>query len=254
MISTTAVLFTLLAGLSTGLGALPIFFKKSFSKNSLDIGMGFSAGVMLVAAFMSLIIPGIEEAQRVYSQNLALPLLILGIVAGYLFIILIHDFLPHEHLFKNQDMGHKKTLSRVTLIILAISLHNFPEGLAVGVGFGSGDEAAGISLALAIALQNMPEGLVVAFGLLSEGSTKKKAFLMALLSGLVEPMAAVLGFLASSFSYYSLPITLGFAGGTMLFVICQEMFPELFRQGHEKSATLGVISGIITMIALDFYL
>jgi len=254
LISQTALLFTLLAGLATALGALPIYFKKDFSKKSLDVGLGFSAGVMLVAAFMSLIIPGIEEARKVYTENLALPLVVLGIVLGYLFIIFIHEYLPHEHFYKNQDMSHKKTMSRVTLIVLAISLHNIPEGLAVGVGFGSGDEAAGISLAVAIALQNMPEGLVVAIGLISEGSTKHRAFLMALLSGLVEPIAAIFGFWATGLTHYSLPMTLGFAGGTMLFVICQEIFPELFRQGHEKFATMGVVTGIITMLAIDFYL
>ena len=151
-------------------------------------------------------------------------------------------------------MGHSGKLSKVTLIILAICLHNFPEGLAVGVGFGSGDSAHGLTLAIAIALQNLPEGLVVAVGLLSQGSSKNKAALVALMSGLIEPVAAAFGYVFSTGSTFGLPISLSFAGGTMLFVICQEMFPELFREGHEKTATVGVIMGIIIMLSLDFYL
>lgn len=253
MISSSAIIGTLIAGFATGLGALPIYLKKEFSKSSLDIGLGFSAGVMLVASFLSLIVPGIENAKNIYPPALALPIVLLGLLCGYFFIIFIHEFLPHEHLHKSTDMTHKRKMSRVSLIILAITLHNLPEGLAVGVGFGGSDEASGMALALAIALQNIPEGLVVAFGLLSEGASKNRAFLLALLSGLVEPISAALGFLSASLTAYSLPISLGFASGTMLFVICQEMLPELFRQGHEKHATLGVIFGIITMLTLDFY-
>ncbi|MBC87062.1 MAG: ZIP family metal transporter [Bdellovibrionaceae bacterium] len=253
MITTTAIAGTLIAGFATGLGAIPIYFKKEFSKTTLDVGLGFSAGVMLVASFLSLIIPGIEQAQEVFPKEWSLLIVLLGLLAGYFFIILVHDFLPHEHLHKETDMKHRRKMSRVTLLVLAITLHNLPEGLAVGVGFGGGDEVNGMALAIAIALQNMPEGLVVAFGLLSEGASKNKAFIMALLSGLVEPVAAVFGFLSSSFTQYSLPISLGFAGGTMLFVICQEMLPELFREGHEKHATLGVIIGVMTMLSIDFY-
>ncbi|MCO5143585.1 MAG: ZIP family metal transporter [Oligoflexia bacterium] len=227
--------------------------KKNFSKNSLDIGLGFSAGVMLVASFLSLIVPGIEGAKQIYPRIWALPIVLIGLVIGYFFIILVHEFLPHEHLHKETDMKHKKKLSRVSLIVLAITLHNLPEGLAVGVGFGTGDGGNGLALAIAIALQNMPEGLVVALGLVSEGASKNRAFAMALLSGLVEPIAAIFGFLLSNLTHYSLPIALGFAGGTMLFVICQEMLPELFREGHEKHSTLGVIVGVITMLTIDFY-
>ncbi len=253
-ITTTAILASILAGLATGLGALPIYFKKEFSKQSLDVGIGFSAGVMLVASFLSLILPGIEESQKVYSELLSLPIVLASILAGYLFIIFIHEFLPHEHFIKETDMQHNRKVSRVYLIVFAICLHNFPEGLAVGVGFSGDAQGGGIALALAIAIKNMPEGLVVAFGLLSEGASKNRAFFIALLSGLVEPVAAFFGFLSASISAYSLPVALGFAGGTMLFVICQEMLPELFREGHEKNATLGVIIGVLSMISIDFYL
>lgn len=248
-----AISGSLIAGLATGFGALPIFLKRNYSKDTLDIGLGFSAGIMLVASFVSLIIPGIEQAKQVYDSELSVFSVFVGLLAGYLFIIFIHEFLPHEHLHKNADMDHHKKMSRVSLIVLAIALHNFPEGLAVGVGFGAGDESSGIALALAISLQNMPEGLVVAIGLLREGATRKKAFSMALLSGLIEPIAALVGYFSTTISRYSLPVSLGFAGGTMLFVICQEIFPELFRQGHEKKATVGVISGVIVMLLIDQY-
>ena len=151
-------------------------------------------------------------------------------------------------------MKHKTKMSRTGLIVFAIMLHNFPEGLSVGVGFGGGNDNTGMTLAVAIALQNIPEGLVVALGLLSEGSTKHKAFLMALLSGLVEPVAALIGLISARVTHYSLPLALGFAGGTMLFVICQEMLPELFRKGHEKFATFGVILGVMCMLSLNYYL
>lgn len=249
-----AVNATLIAGLATGAGALPIFFKKEISKDLIDVGLGFSAGVMLVASFVSLILPGIEQATKIYENQYAILAVMLGIMAGYLSIIIIHNVTPHEHLMKSNDMNHNKKLSKMTLILLAIALHNIPEGLAVGVGFSLGESSQGLALAVAIALQNLPEGLVVAVGLLASGSTKGKAFLMALLSGLIEPIAALFGFLFSRISSISLPISLGFAGGAMLFVICQEIFPELFRQGHEKKATLGVISGVILMLMIDFYL
>ncbi len=251
--NTTAVIGALIAGLATGFGALPIFFKREFSKRTLDIGLGFSAGIMLVASFTALVLPGLNEAKNIYGFGLGLPISMSGLMLGYFFIIIVHDFLPHEHIFKQRDMKHQTKMNRMGLIVLAITLHNFPEGLSVGVGFGSGDEQSGMTLAMAIALQNMPEGLVVALGLLSEGASKIKAFYMALLSGLVEPFAAIIGLISASVTQYSLPIALGFAGGTMLFVICQEILPELFREGHERSATFGVILGIITMLSMNYY-
>ncbi|EQC43949.1 ZIP family metal transporter [Bacteriovorax sp. Seq25_V] len=243
-----------LIGLSTGLGALPVFFKKKFDKDSLDLGMGFSAGIMLVASFISLIIPGIESGILLFGKVNGLLTVTFGIVIGYFFIIGIHNLTPHLHFHKAVDMKLEKNLSRMTLIMLAICLHNIPEGLTVGVGLASDDKSQGLALSFGIALQNMPEGLVVAIGLISEGSSKSRAFQFALLSGLVEPIAAILGYYSLQFSNMLLPFSLGFAGGAMLFVICQEIFPELFRKGHEKKASCGVVSGIITMFALSYLL
>jgi len=215
----------LIAGVSPALGALPIYFKKTYSKQSLDFGLGFSAGVMLVAAFTSLLLPGIEEAQKLYITPFSLFIILSGLFIGYFFIIVLHDYLPHEHLFKETDMVHKKKLSRVSLIVFAIALHNIPEGLAVGVGFGTDNLSHGLILALAITLQNIPEGFVVAFGLMSEGISKHKAFLISLATGMVEPVAAFFGYLSTQITSYALPFSLSFAAGAMLFVICQEMFP-----------------------------
>lgn len=248
-----AILGSLFAGFATGVGALPIYLKKEFSKKTLDIGLGFSAGIMLVASFVSLIIPAINEAEITYPKAIAFPVVIIGILIGYLLIIFIHEYLPHEHITKTNDMNHDRNISRVGLVVLAICLHNFPEGLAVGVGFGTENSSIGLSLALAIAIQNIPEGLVVALGLISEGASKNKAFAMALFSGMVEPISALFGYLSTNISKFSLPLCLGFAGGAMLFVICQEIFPELFREGHEKSATLGVILGVIGMLSIQYY-
>lgn len=253
MLNWIAILGSLGAGLATALGALPIYFKKEYSKETLDIGLGFSAGIMLVAAFVSLILPGIKYAEITYQSKWALVPVLVGLVIGYLFIILIHNRLPHEHFNKSTDTSAPHNLSRISLIIIAIALHNIPEGLAVGVGFASGQTSAGVAIALAIGIQNIPEGLIVAFGLLREGSSKNRAFMMALLSGLVEPLAALLGYLGTAVSESALPVALAFAGGAMLFVICQEIFPELFRQGHEKNATIGVISGVIVMLIINFY-
>ncbi len=246
-----ALVSSLVAGLSTGVGALPVYFQKQYSQGFINFALGASAGIMLVASFISLIIPGFEHAKLLMPDAKHSYLMVLaGLVVGYLAIIFIHNHMPHEHLFKDKDMETKSSLSRVMLIVMAITLHNLPEGLAVGVGFGGADLDHALEIAFAISLQNMPEGLVVAFGLISEGSSRTKAVGMAFLSGAVEPVAALVGFLATKIVVWALPVALGFAAGAMLFVVCQEMLPELFRSGSEKSATRGVVLGIVIMLFL----
>lgn len=249
-----AVLMSLIAGISTGIGALPIYFKREFTKAGIDFGMGFSAGVMLVASFVSLLIPSLDESAKIYGLWIGFLPTVAGLTLGYQVIVFLHDKLPHEHFIKHNDMVHHQQLSRVTLIILAICLHNVPEGLSVGVGFAGDSIKNGISLGIAIAIQNMPEGLVVALGLMSIGTKKHKAFWLALLSGMIEPLFALFGFWMTQISSVMLPFALAFACGAMLFVICQEMFPELFRNGHEKNATRGVLFGIGLMVTLNFLL
>lgn len=251
--STTALIGCLGAGLATGLGALPIFLKKNYSKTTLDLAMGFSAGVMLAAAFFSLLIPGMEMSPKIFGELWGIYPVLSGLILGYLSIIAIHNFLPHSHFNKSEEVLSSRQLQRTTLMIIAIAIHNLPEGLAVGVGFGTGENQIGLSVAIAIALQNIPEGLIVAVGLLQIGARRSHAFLIALLSGLVEPVTGLIGYYATLISQQILPSALGFASGAMLFVICQEMFPELFRDGNEKQATLGVITGIVTMILIDYW-
>ncbi|MAZ40031.1 MAG: ZIP family metal transporter [Legionellales bacterium] len=245
---------TIIAGISTGVGAIPIYFKQIFEKKHIDLGLGFSAGIMLVASFTALILPSIDFAKTTYNTNIAIFPVLFALLLGYIFIVGIHRKIPHQHLFKNTGKTDQKQLTRTGLIILAICLHNIPEGLSVGVGFGTGDNTSGVLLAAAISLQNMPEGLVVALSLISIGENKHRAFLIALLTGLIEPIFALFGFISATITAYSLPVALAFAGGAMLFVVCQELFPELFKASHEKNAMLGVLVGILTMFLLNYWL
>ena len=167
-------MFSLFAGLATGLGAIPIFFTKKISVKLQDIFMGFGAGVMLAATSFSLIIPGLEAAGNGVKAAL---IIVFGILLGGVFLWLADKFLPHEHFLKGKEGVDSAALKRIWLFIIAITLHNFPEGMAVGVGFGGGDIANGISLAIGIGLQNIPEGLVVALALIALKYRLIKAFL-----------------------------------------------------------------------------
>ena len=253
-INSVAIIASLLAGLSPGLGALVIFCHKHHTKAMLDIGMGFSAGIMLAASFVALILPGVDVGVKVYGHALAIVPVILGLAIGYLLILYSHDRLPHNHWIKSNDVAIKSQLQRVFLISFAICLHNVPEGLSVGIGFGANQGNLGITLAIAIILQNIPEGFIVAIGFLSIGASRMRALQMAILTGMVEPLAATVGFISTQITQHALPLALGFAAGAMLFVICQEILPELFRQGHERKASTGVVAGIITMLALWHFL
>ena len=248
------IAISLFAGISTGIGALPIYLTRAFSKEFLNTGMGFSAGIMLVASFVSLILPGIHTPSTLYDKSFAIIPVIFGLLLGYLCIVFLHKKLPQYHLIKNAMSQNKEAMTRSSLIVLAICLHNIPEGLSVGVGFGAGDLANAISLGIGIAIQNMPEGLVVALCLISIGVRKNKAFLIALLTGLVEPLIAIFGFITTVFSKHILPISMGFAGGAMLFVVCQEMFPDLFRKGYTANSTRGLLIGMTLMLLIDFYI
>ena len=231
-----------LAGLATGVGALPILFTKKVSDRLLDVLLGFSAGVMLAATSFSLIVPALD---------LSGPLLVVvGISLGALTLHLIDRFVPHFHPASGPE-GSSSKLPKVWLFVLAITIHNFPEGLAVGVSFGSGDIAAGLVVALAIGLQNMPEGLAVALPLVREGYSRGKAMLYATLTGLVEPLGGLLGLALVSVFLPILPWGLAFAAGAMLFVVSDEMIPESHKKGFEREATFGLIAGFILMLFLD---
>lgn len=241
-----------IAGLCTGLGAVPIFFIRRITQNTQGIMLGFGAGVMLAATAFSLIIPGIEAASETLGSEVAAALLVtLGIVTGGAFLWCSNQYFPHEHFFKGKEGSDQINLKRVWLFVIAIAIHNFPEGLAVGVGFGGGNVDNGIALTLGIGLQNIPEGLVVALSLLPEGYSKRDAFLISLLTGLVEPLGGLIGAAAVSIAQPILPAAMGFAAGAMLFVISDEIIPESNRLGWEKAGTIGVMTGFVLMMFLD---
>ncbi len=234
---------SLAAGLATGAGALPVLFTKKVSDRLLDVMLGFSAGVMLAATSFSLIVPAIDMSGP-------LPV-VFGIVLGAFALHLIDRFIPHFHPALGAE-GPSSKLSRVWLFVIAITIHNFPEGLAVGVSFGSGNIAAGFVVAIAIGLQNMPEGLAVALPLLREGYSRRKSLMYGTLTGLIEPVGGLLGVALVSIFHPILPWALAFAAGAMLFVVSDEMIPESHRKGFEREATFGLIGGFVIMMLLDY--
>jgi ZIP family zinc transporter len=245
-------LASLLAGLATAVGALPILVVKRVSDKAQDVMMGFAAGVMLSASFFSLILPGLGAAEAQGATKVgAVSLIICGILLGAICLWLIHRYSPHEHFIIGREGPHTERLLRIWLFIIAITLHNFPEGLAVGVGFGGADMANGTVLAIGIGLQNMPEGLVVALALLTLHYSKAQALLVATLTGLVEPVGGVLGVSAVTLAQSLLPWGLAFAAGAMIFVISDEIIPETHRHGMEAHGTLGLMIGMVVMMFLD---
>jgi ZIP family zinc transporter len=239
-----ALIASLLAGLATGLGGVPLlFWRKDVPRRLSDLMLGFAAGVMLAATAFSLLVPALEQGGLIPGVG--------GVVVGALFLYALDRLVPHVHPALGRQEGLNSTVARVWLLILAITIHNFPEGFSVGVVMGTGDVQAGLGLALAMALQNIPEGLAVAAPLVREGYSKGRALLYAALSGLAEPVAGTLGALAVQSIARVLPWALAFAAGAMLYVVSDEMIPESHREGYEVEATLGFIAGFVVMMALD---
>ncbi|MDO5028072.1 MAG: ZIP family metal transporter [Bacillota bacterium] len=244
------ILGCVLPGIMTGVGAIPIFFTKNVSQKLLDILLSAAAGVMLAATCFSLIIPSLESGGGSLSGVMITSL---GLLAGAIMLDLIDKYAPHEHLMDKRMEGgaEKKEISKLWLFVIAIAIHNFPEGLATGVGFGGDNIKNGLSIAVGISLQNMPEGLAVALALVKEGYSIKKGFWIAALTGLLEPVGAFLGLLLVSVFAPVLPFILALAGGAMLFVISDEIIPETHNNGYEREATYGVVLGFIVMMALS---
>lgn len=246
------VLASFFAGAATGIGGLPILVTQSISRRAQDTMLGFGAGVMLAATSFSLIIPGIDAVTSTTGNTIyAAVVMVAGIMLGGVFLYLGDRFLPHEHFIKGREGLDTAKLRRVWLFILAITLHNFPEGMAVGVGFGTGDIQNGLVLAIGIGLQNIPEGLVVAMALLAHNYTRGYSLWIALLSGLVEPVGGAIGAGIIQISQPLLPWGLAFAAGAMLYVISNEIIPESHRKGYEREATFGVLIGFVVMMFLD---
>jgi ZIP family zinc transporter len=243
---------SLVAGLATALGALPIFAARTISQRAQDAMLGFGAGVMLAASSFSLIVPGVEAAEALWgSRPFAAAIAATGMLAGALFLWAADRIVPHEHFIKGIEGADGRRFKQVWLFVFAITLHNFPEGLAVGVAFGSGQPAEAASLATGIGIQNMPEGLAVALALATLGYSRVAAFAVAAATGLVEPLAGFLGATVVTLMQPILPFALTFAAGAMLFVISHEIIPESHRHGHEQAATLGVTGGFVAMMLLD---
>lgn len=247
------VLLTALGvGGATVIGAIIGFLFKKISHRFSDIVLAFAAGIMLAAAVLGLILPSVD-----YGGKYGLIITVAGIFAGAASLNLIDKLTPHLHNLLGSDIeGHEKNsnLNKVLLFVMAIAIHNFPEGIAAGVGFGSGNDAEALLIAGGIALQNIPEGMVIIAPMLAAGVSDRRTFLCAMATGLVEVIGTLLGYLAVSIAAAILPFALAFAGGTMLYVISDEMIPETHAHGSERGATYALLVGFCIMLVSDVLL
>ena len=243
--------------LGTTLGASCVFFMKKSLSNLIQRSLaGFAAGVMVAASIWSLLIPAIEQSEDMGKLSF-LPAFI-GFWSGVLFLLLLDRLIPHLHVGSEQAEGPKSKLGRTTMMVLAVTLHNIPEGMAVGVvyaGFLSGNTqitaASALALSLGIAIQNFPEGAIISMPLRAEGESKGRAFLGGVLSGVVEPIGAVLTIVAAQFIIPALPYLLSFAAGAMLYVVVEELIPEMSQGRHSNLGTVFFAVGFSVMMALD---
>ena len=246
------VLLTALGvGGATLIGALIGFVFKEMSHKFSDIVLSFAAGVMLAAAVLGLVLPSLE-----YGGKFGILVTVAGIFVGALSLNVIDKLVPHLHKMVGveQEQHNNANLSKVLLFVTAIAIHNLPEGIAAGVGFGSGDTSQALMIAGGIALQNIPEGMVIIAPMLSAGVSARRTFICALLTGLVEVLGTLIGYFAVSVSAIILPFALAFAGGTMLYVISDEMIPETHAHGSERSATYALLVGFCIMLVSDVLL
>ncbi len=242
----------LVAAAATTLGALPALVGRSMSQRTSDTMLGFAAGVMISASFFSLILPGIEVAEQQHGSVVMAALIAsAGIALGSGFVAWLNKAIPHEHFIVGREGGDPAALARIWLFILAITIHNFPEGLSIGVAFGAEDKANGLSVMTGISLQDIPEGLAVALALIGQGYSKARAFTVTMLTGLVEVLGAFIGAAAVTVVTGLLPWGLTFAAGAMLYIISHEIVPETHRNGHQDRATVGLMFGLILMMFLD---
>lgn len=255
-----ALLATIFTWFLTALGASVVFFFKKIHRGVFDTMLGFTGGVMIAASFFSLLGPSIDYAEQIYPNYKWFPAAS-GFLVGALFIYALDKFTPHLHINfgEGEKEGMKTQWHRTTLLLLAITLHNIPEGLAVGVLFGAASLsdgnpemfAAAVSLAIGIGLQNFPEGMAVSFPLRRSGVSRFKSFWYGQLSAVVEPVAGIVGALAVIYMQPFLPFALSFAAGAMIYVVVEEVIPETQRDKYTDVATLGFIVGFIVMMVLD---
>ncbi len=246
------VLLTALGvGGATVIGALIGFIFKGFSHKFSDIVLAFAAGVMLAAAVLGLILPSVD-----YGGKYRLVITVAGIFAGAVCLNFVDKLVPHLHKLAGGDTEQHSNadLNKVLLFVMAIAIHNLPEGIAAGVGFGSDNVSQAFLIAGGIALQNVPEGMVIIGPMLASGVSPRKTFIIAMLTGLVEVVGTLVGFFAVSIASAILPFALAFAGGTMLYVISDEMIPETHAHGSERGATYALLAGFCLMLISDVLL
>lgn len=253
-----ALLATLFTWFMTALGASTVFLVRSVNRKILNVSLGFAAGVMMAASFWSLLAPAIEMSAAQGSLEWLPPTV--GFLLGGLFLAVVDRVLPHVHpgCALNEAEGIKTTWHKNRLLVLAVTLHNIPEGLAVGVVFGalaSGEAytslAAAIALAIGIGIQNLPEGVAISMPLRGEGLSRRKSFMYGQLSGIVEPVAGVAGALLVTLFTPVLPYALSFAAGAMIFVVIEDLIPECQREGNVDLATVAAMFGFVIMMILD---
>ena len=245
------------AGTTLGAGAV-FFLRENLSRNLQRALTGFAAGVMVAASVWSLLIPALEQSEESGFGHFAFLPAVIGLWIGTLFLLLLDKLIPHLHLHAEKAEGRKSSISKTAMLLLAVTIHNIPEGMAVGIvfaGFLNGSAhisaSAALALSLGIAIQNFPEGAIISLPLLSSGSTKPRAFLYGLLSGIVEPIAALLMFAAAELLIPAMPYLLSFAAGAMLYVVVEELIPEMSEGEHSDIGVLSFALGFTLMMALD---
>ena len=243
--------------LGTTLGAAMVFFMKNKMNNKVEkLLLGFASGVMIAASIWSLINPSIDMAEE--QGKIAWIPAAVGFILGVLFLLILDSIVPHLHLETDKPEGIKSKLKRTTMLVVAVTLHNIPEGMAVGVVLAGGlmgnesiSMAGAFALAIGIAIQNFPEGAIISMPLKAEGISKGKAFMYGALSGIVEPIAAIITILLASFIVPILPYLLSFAAGAMIYVVVEELIPESQAGDHSNIGTIGVAVGFVIMMILD---
>ena len=234
-------------GAATIFGALLGFIFKNVSHKFSDVVLSFAAGVMLSASVLGLILPSLE-----YGGKFGIIVTIAGIFAGAICLNLLDKLVPHLHGFNADPEGkHDPKIDKILLFVIAIAIHNLPEGIAAGVGFGSGDTSQALIIAGGIALQNIPEGMVIIGPMLAAGISPTKTFIFASITGLVEVLGTLIGYFSVNVSTAILPFALSFAGGTMLYIISDEMIPETHSHGNERPATYALLIGFCLMLITD---
>ncbi len=253
------VLLTALGvGGATAVGAIIGFCFRKLSHKFSDVILAFAAGVMLAAAVLGLILPAVEHGANSYGTAWGLVMAVAGIFTGAVFLNLLDKLVPHLHKLAGAEQEihgeSNKKLDKVLLFVAAIAIHNLPEGIAAGVGFGAGDNGQALLIAGAIALQNIPEGMVIIGPMLAAGVSPAKTFGIALITGLVEVVGTLFGYFAVTVSTAILPFALAFAGGTMLYVISDEIIPETHAHGSQRGATYALLAGFCLMLVSDILL